>query len=173
MRVPWLATVLLLFRRALASSINITIDDQKGDPTNGQKFIYDPPDAWASDSIDGCDGCLQPNLSTASAETFTGSLFSAHKHHNPSPPTAAVNFTGAEALLDSYIHLSGGSDMSFSIDGILADTFQHTPTGLGGFESRSVFNSQRLSPGEHTLVISNGVVDGPNSLVILDSVVYS
>ncbi|KAJ7202560.1 hypothetical protein GGX14DRAFT_653669 [Mycena pura] len=178
MRQLRLATVLSLFCLAFASNINITIDDQNGDPTNGQKIIYDPPEAWVGNAIGGCDGCLLPNSSTvsASAGTFTGSLFTSKRIH--SPPTAAVNFTGVFVsvvciLSNSLDDPPGESDMIFSIDGILADTFQYTPTGLGDFEPRSVFNSQPLSPGEHTLVISNGVVDGPNSLVILDSIIYS
>ncbi|KAJ7451154.1 hypothetical protein FB451DRAFT_712276 [Mycena latifolia] len=157
----------------------ITIDDQNGDPTNGGIITYNPPGAWMSGAIGGCPGCVGPSPVLAYMNTWHGSLFSMkNRTGNSSPLTASVTFFGTSVsvqciLSNSLTSPPGTSDMSFSIDEVTVGHFNYNPTGAPGFvTNHTVFLSEELPLGTHTLVIKNGQSTA-NSLVILDSISYS
>ena len=85
---------MLFFQLSLALSllgpvyprlVNFTIDDQDGDPTNGQQIRYDPPSAWSAGQL--CTGCsAQPKpQSSAYLGTWMDATF------NPDGPSANIS----------------------------------------------------------------------------------
>ncbi|KAJ6569559.1 hypothetical protein B0H19DRAFT_1257186 [Mycena capillaripes] len=183
MRGPCLAIILSLFQLALASTVNITVDDEFGDP-NGNKIDYQPPKAWVQGAIGGCSDCPLPSIPSTIAynNTFHGSLFNQNNNkaskQNQTPFTATFTFFGTYVSVNCIVSDSlqppvGTSDMTFFIDGVQAETFSHTPTGSSTFQLKTVFVSRPLSLQNHTLIIANGRVGGGNSLAILDSINYS
>ena len=80
-------------------SLNITIDDEEGDPTNQNHFSYYPSFSWQQGG--GCGGCAaQPNASEALSGTWHDSSYYSIGDPGPNPATAgfiskaAVQFTG-------------------------------------------------------------------------------
>lgn len=64
--------------------------------------------------------------------------------------------------------------MSFLIDGELVGTFVKQPPGTQGYDYNvSVYSNTSLTPGNHQITIQNGHANGPKSLIILDSIVYT
>ncbi|KAJ6569569.1 hypothetical protein B0H19DRAFT_1373700 [Mycena capillaripes] len=167
---------------ALASTVNITVDDEFGDP-NGNKIDYQPPNAWVQGAIGGCSDCPLPSIPSTIAfkNTFHGSLLfnntEANKQ-NQTPFTATFIFFGTYVSVNCIVSDSlappvGTSDMTFFIDGTQAGNFSHTPEGSSIFQAQTVFSSGPLSLQNHTLIIANGQVGGGSSLAILDSITYS
>ncbi|KAF7340188.1 hypothetical protein MVEN_01937400 [Mycena venus] len=176
----WLASVLSLFQLTVGVIVNTTVDDQNGGP-DGNKILYLPDTGWLQGGIGNCGSCLPPPVSNfAYMNTFHGSLFNQRNQENTSqsPPTATLVFFGRSVsvnciLSNALSNPAGTSDMTFTIDGIQASTFSHTPAGNSDFQASTVFISEPLQLGNHTLVIQNGRTGGGSSLVLLDSVTYS
>ena len=64
--------------------------------------------------------------------------------------------------------------MTFFIDGEQAGTFELTATGQNDFSYHvSVFASDPLTSGPHTLTVENGHLGGPQSLALLDYFIYT
>lgn len=64
--------------------------------------------------------------------------------------------------------------MSFFIDGQPVGAFFKVPPGVDGYDYNvSVYSNTSLTPGLHTLIIQNGRINGNQSLLLLDSVVYT
>ncbi|KAJ7037471.1 hypothetical protein C8F04DRAFT_1092574 [Mycena alexandri] len=181
MRGLWLATLSLLQlgQYAAAVLVNTTVDDLNPGP-QGNSVVYFPAGAWVSGAVGGCTDCDPLALSgIAYMDTFHGSLFNQkNKANQLTLPTATLTFFGTSVsvnciLSNALSNPPGTSDMTFTIDGVQAGSFTHSPTGAPGFQSSTVFISDPLLPGTHTLVISNGRPGGATSLTILDSVEYS
>lgn len=69
---------------------------------------------------------------------------------------------------------STNSNMTFLIDGKVAGIFSRASSGPAGYEYNvTVFSETSLIPGPHNLTIQNGHVNGPRSLVLLDSILYT
>ncbi|KAJ7674450.1 hypothetical protein B0H17DRAFT_1334889 [Mycena rosella] len=174
--LAWLASVLSLF--LLCSAKTIIIDDQAGDPTNGNTITYTPTNLWISDAIGGCSGCPGPSPDLAYMNTWHGAVFnSQNKNRNAPSLTASVNFYGTSVWVTCIMSNSlttpiGTSNMKFFLDGADVGNFSYNPTGAGGFVPNTiVFTSEALNLTWHTLVIENGV--SSTSLTILDSISYS
>ncbi|KAJ6569572.1 hypothetical protein B0H19DRAFT_699400 [Mycena capillaripes] len=172
-----LAIVLSLFQLTLTSTVNITVDDEFGDP-NGNKIDYQPPNAWLQGAIGGCSNCSAPISSKAYNNTFHGSYFNQNnKANNETPSTATFTFFGTSVSVNCFVSGVPGtpfetSNMTFFIDGAQAGNFLHGPKGIVNFHLKTVFVWKSLSLQNHTLIIANGRVGGGNSLVILDSINY-
>jgi len=64
--------------------------------------------------------------------------------------------------------------MSFFIDGNLVGTFVKPAPGTTGYDyDVTVYYNNSLKPGDHTIRIQNGHVDGIKSLIILDRIIYT
>ncbi|KAJ7037475.1 hypothetical protein C8F04DRAFT_1092591 [Mycena alexandri] len=168
-----------LLQHATAVLVNATVDDLNPGP-QGHSIVYFPAGAWVSGAVGGCTGCVPLALSgIASMNTFHGSLFNEKNKANPlTPPNATLTFFGTSVsvnciLSNALSNPPGTSHMTFTIDGVQAGSFTHSPTGTPGFQPSTVFTSDPLLPETHTLVISNGRPGGATSLTILDSVEYS
>jgi len=79
------------------------------------------------------------------------------------------------ALADSSTGPDGDSDMTFFIDGVIRGTFAQTAPGIPNVYQYSVpvFSITSLSPGQHTLTIQNGHVNGIKALTMLDEIIYT
>ena len=64
--------------------------------------------------------------------------------------------------------------MTFLIDNVLVGTFQQPLTGNPNyFYNVPVYVNESLSPGQHTITIVNGEMNGNGSLTLLDYIVYT
>jgi hypothetical protein len=86
---------LLFIPFALASLVNVTIDDNFGDPQTGTQITYVPSGSW-NDGMQPCSGCItQLDPSQLYNGTLHNSIFDP-KASNTSgqTPTASVTFNG-------------------------------------------------------------------------------
>ncbi|KAJ7754691.1 hypothetical protein DFH07DRAFT_822948 [Mycena maculata] len=163
---------------ALPAMPTIIVDDQSGDPTTKQAVVYSPPGAWTLGGIAGCVNCALPSSNLAYESTFHGSFFNLTSQ-SLVMPTATVNFFGTSVsvvciLADRSTDPSAESNMVFNIDGEQKGAFSYN-TGLGSeFQpNTTVFSSDNLPLGNHTLTIQNGIPGSGPSIVMLDSIIYS
>ncbi|KAF8986043.1 hypothetical protein BDQ17DRAFT_1259854 [Cyathus striatus] len=81
------------------------------------------------------------------------------------------------ALVASFSHPYGYSNMAFYIDDELVGHFEKTPPDNQGDYTYniSVYSNTSLSAGEHTFMLRNGQFGnvGNNSLTLLDYIVYT
>ncbi|KAF8898337.1 hypothetical protein BD779DRAFT_1467 [Infundibulicybe gibba] len=185
MRIPnihHLAWMTLFFTPSLAILVNVTIDDTVPDPLTGNKINYEPSTAW--NSGENCQACTaHPDQSMLSSGTWHDSTFNALPGSNNFPNTtlhASAAFNGTAvyvfcALARTTDGPAGNSDMSFFIDGEFVGTFaKPPPANSSGFDYNVlVYSNTSISPRRHQLTIQNGHVNGPKSLIILDSIVYT
>lgn len=72
------------------------------------------------------------------------------------------------------VNPAGNSDMKFYIDNEVVGTFVRPPPGTSGFEyDVLVYFNASIPHGAHQLMIQNGRINGPKSLVMLDAIIYS
>ncbi|KAJ3849562.1 hypothetical protein EV368DRAFT_47058 [Lentinula lateritia] len=172
-------TLLLLSRHAFCVLNNFTVDDS--DPS----IRYSPAGAWtARNAAQNCTGCTaQPDPDEMLQGTWHDGTFSPSAgsgDHPNTPLFANLTFNGSAvyvfcALAESTTAPDGNSDMTFYIDGQLMGTFAKPAPGFNDiYEYRYlVFSIDTLVPGVHTLVLQNGYMNAPKSLVLLDYIVYS
>lgn len=191
---PWVLTfILILFfiSPALATLVNVTVDDETGDSMTGAKPTYTPAGNWSQGPT--CSGCfVKPEAQLALGGTW---------HDSTTPPNATsytitYKFTG---ILDILMHVmklmrlfSSGTavyaffilanqvpyattytNLSFTLDGDLAGVYSHLPDNTTNYAYNvSGFAKIGLSKSEHTIVISNE--SGTNaSLVLFDYLIYT
>ncbi|KAI1797505.1 hypothetical protein LXA43DRAFT_877148 [Ganoderma leucocontextum] len=165
--------------QASAALINITVDDTFGDPFTGNQILYEPQGAWQLGQ--SCSTCTaHPDKSLAFNGTWHDSTFNdAGLPDADQLPTATFSFVGVAVYVfcivtHSFTSPFGSSDMSFLIDNALVGTFQQPPTGDStSFYNVSVYVNDSLSPGQHTITIVNGEINGNKSLTLLDYIVYT
>ncbi|KAK7468602.1 hypothetical protein VKT23_003106 [Stygiomarasmius scandens] len=160
--------------------VNRTIDDTLPDST-GASITYLPDGAWNDGT--SCRRCTaKPDSGQMSSGTWHDGTFNSKPGSNGFPNqvlNASTIFNGTSvyvfcALSRPKASPSGNSDMTFYIDGQLVGTFSKLAPGGDGFDYNvPVYVNESLSPGFHKLVLQNGHVNGPSSLVILDRMVYS
>ncbi|KAF9072768.1 hypothetical protein BDP27DRAFT_1319963 [Rhodocollybia butyracea] len=148
---------------------NVTIDD--ADPS----IIYLPDGAWNTRNPTApCPGCgTNPNYAMMFDDTFhDGTFFPAANV----PLTASMLFNGTAVYIFCALAQSsnGISDMTFFIDGVNRGTFTRSiAPGIPYQYSIPVFSIASLSPGQHTLTIQNGHVNGTKALTMLDEIIYT
>ncbi|CAK5264983.1 unnamed protein product [Mycena citricolor] len=183
MLIPWLAAVLSLPVSLLVSASTVIVDDELGDVTTGEKIVYAPPAAWISGGIANCGSiCSSVDSSLAALayrNTFHGSLFIPFNQKKTlSPPSATFHFVGVSVkviciLGNTLTDPVGTANMTFSIDGSEVGNFFHQALLDPPFEPNvTVFASGLLDNRNHTLLIQNGLIGGPSSLMVLDSISY-
>ncbi|KAF7340052.1 hypothetical protein MVEN_01923200 [Mycena venus] len=173
--------VFFWFLNSHAILVNVTIDDNTGDPLTGALVSYTPPDAWTIGDSETISQSRSPpgipDLSKVGGRTFHNSTFSPNSGSHPNVPlTASVRFNGSAVYV--YTVLSrfpdGNSDMTFYLDGVVVGNFIQAPVGSAGFDyTVLVYANPSITPGPHTLTIQNGRQNGPESILILDSIVYT
>ncbi|KAJ7456545.1 hypothetical protein FB451DRAFT_1511489 [Mycena latifolia] len=164
-----------------AALVNVTIDDTAGDSLTGALVTYTPSDAWNSQNE--CIDCLvHPDTTKLQNGTWHDSTFSVDGVNNPHrnvPLTASASFNGSAvyvfcALARSSTNPDGNSDMTFYLDGVVVGSFTQFAVGSTGFDYHvPVYINTNVPPGRHTLTIQNGHQNGRQSLLVLDSIVYS
>ncbi|SJL05382.1 uncharacterized protein ARMOST_08749 [Armillaria ostoyae] len=161
---------------ALATLVNVTVDDQNGDPTTRDTISYTPADAWVVNSP--CNNCsTQVDASKAWNETWHVGKFS---NKSTSVLQASYPFSGTAVYVNCILahtaeHPTGRSDMTFFIDGVQVGIYSSEPdTSSPGYDYNvTVFAHERLSSGRHIIQIQSGHIGGSASLILLDSIIYS
>ncbi|KAF9463791.1 hypothetical protein BDZ94DRAFT_589787 [Collybia nuda] len=169
--------VVLISWPALAIQKEFTIDD------SDSSVRYDPPDAWNSNGNCPNGKCYaQPDPSQISMQTWHESTFRVGIGTNAYPNTplsVTVKFQGDSVQVYAVIPQSLGSinlaptaAVAFSVDGQQAINFSR-PSATGYTYNVLVYDSNMIPLGPHELKITNGIVNGMDSLFILDRIVYS
>ena len=77
-------------------------------------------------------------------------------------------------LTHTDAHPDGNFDMRFFLDGELDGQFVEAPTGKATWDYNvPVYHKEGLSNGPHTITLASGVLGGPNTLVLLDYMVFT
>ncbi|KAK0232898.1 hypothetical protein IW262DRAFT_32181 [Armillaria fumosa] len=170
-----LLSLALFFSSTLAALVNVTVDDQNGDPKTQDTVSYTPADAWTVNST--CNNCFAPvDPSKAWDRTWHVGKFS----NESAAVLASYTFSGTAVyvnciLAQSVQHPTGRSDMTFFIDGVQAGTYssEPDPSSPDYVYNMTVFAYENLSSGRHIIQIQNGHIGGSASLILLDSIIYS
>ena len=176
-----LVLFLALFSVPAASSlVNVTVDDQLGDPNTGLFPVYLPvqPPTWhAGSPMENCTGCkIQPytlDLNQIHARTWHDAT------HTPpdTPATITVSFSGSAVYVFNIVpnSLPGTAtftNISFAIDGEHVYSFLHAPDPSSIIlYNYPVYSNTTLQDGLHTLVMSAG--GDTKSLVLFDYLIYT
>ncbi|KAI5117398.1 hypothetical protein M0805_004620 [Coniferiporia weirii] len=174
--------LLLLFRTSLADPVNVTIDDQDGDPTNGQHISYSPPGAWqAGQTCTDCTAKPSP-ASDAYLGTWTDSTFYPAGDTTVSTSgqiiQASASFVGTAVyvvciLTGTSTSPDGNTDLTFKIDNATTSTFQRAPNGNATYLfNQTVFAQTGLPNTLHTITIESGHA-GQKALILLDAIIYT
>ncbi|THU86360.1 hypothetical protein K435DRAFT_683821 [Dendrothele bispora CBS 962.96] len=175
----WLTFYSLL---ATAVLVNKTIDDTYGDG-QGNFIQYLPVGAWNNGPE--CNGCsAKPDdKSKVYSESWHDGDFSTNPDHTFANQilTATAMFNGSAIYVFCVLAktipsiLDGDSDMTFYIDGVQVGTFvqsgDDTPTSYQ--YQVPVYQNEALTPGLHNFTLANGHINGTESLVLLDRIVYT
>ncbi|KAE9397685.1 hypothetical protein BT96DRAFT_67552 [Gymnopus androsaceus JB14] len=131
--------------RVATTLVNITVDDQLGDPRTHSQILYSPTDAWSI--APNCSHCPYfSSLSVANAynqtwhESFFSSNVSSGAVRSGAPRSASFKFSEMRSIWNGSGLLSSNPDR----------------------------HSKQLA-----LLIQSGQLEGPDSIIILDSIVYS
>lgn len=105
-----LCVLSILVGRSSARQFNITIDDQQGDPSNGNHISYTPSDAWnVGQTCTACTAKVTPQ-SDAYLGTWMDATFNPTGNAtNNAPgqiPQASVSFTGKVVSVYRFVRLS-------------------------------------------------------------------
>ncbi|KAJ3747281.1 hypothetical protein DFH05DRAFT_1392074 [Lentinula detonsa] len=160
--------------------INVTVDD------NDHSILYSPAGAWnARSAALSCSACTaQPDPTKMVSGTWHDStvrIYLRRRYHLLIFCSQFYPIDGGSAvyvfcaLAESVKSPDGNSDMAFYVDGQLMGSFVKPALGINNtYEYQfPVFSANSLAPGEHTLVLQNGHVNGTQSLVLLDYIVYT
>ncbi|PAV23423.1 hypothetical protein PNOK_0049100 [Pyrrhoderma noxium] len=177
-----LCIIPLFITHALAALVNVTIDDQFGDPSTGQHIAYSPEDAWQVGQT--CQACTAKPTPAEDAYLGTWSDASFNPSGNATNDVpgqvikASVSFTGVAVyvnviLTGSETSPDGNSDFTFLVDNATAGAFEKSPDGDKTYHfNQTIFSMSGLSNTSHTLSIEVGH-SGNKSLVLLDSIIYT
>ncbi|KAK0478159.1 hypothetical protein IW261DRAFT_1565144 [Armillaria novae-zelandiae] len=171
-----LLSLALFFSSTLAVLVNVTVDDQNGDPETEDTVSYIPADVWAVSS--SCDNCFpQVDLSKAWDNTWHVGKFI---NGSAAVPLASYTFSGTAVYVNCILvpgakHPAGRSDMTFFIDGVQAGTYssEPDPSSPDSVYNVTVFAHENLPSSRHIIQIQSGHIGGSASLILLDSIIYS
>ncbi|KIK54604.1 hypothetical protein GYMLUDRAFT_76944 [Collybiopsis luxurians FD-317 M1] len=169
--------VYLQCQRVASTLINITVDDELGDPDSHSHITYNPPEAWKIGLP--CSQCLDgfppPSPSPAYSQTWHYSQYS-NKSQGSYPPNASFTFFGSAVYVNCTIpsyFASTPPQMSFLING--SEVGQYTPDqDIDSNDWRYnvvVYNDILLPMAEHSLTIQINEQGGVP--ILLDSITCS
>jgi hypothetical protein len=76
-------------------------------------------------------------------------------------------------IADSFSSPDGNTDMVFYIDNDMVGSYARVPQGTGTYlYNVTVYANSSMPAGMHTLVVQAGHVNGNQSLILIDSVIY-
>ncbi|KIP04303.1 hypothetical protein PHLGIDRAFT_493838 [Phlebiopsis gigantea 11061_1 CR5-6] len=166
------------FTMVLATNFspNITINDGDG------SIIYSPGDNW--DSTSRCIQCLNGSDAETAVDTskILDGKFNAAFYNGSGPPqTATFAFNAhSSGRLGSALYVYGvlytglNASYHFSLDGQPAGTFVRSGNSSNEFlYNQTLYSNSSLSEGTHKFMLQNGWAGNGNSLVLLDSFVYT
>ncbi|KAF9068527.1 hypothetical protein BDP27DRAFT_1527923 [Rhodocollybia butyracea] len=159
---------------AITTFVNITVDDQFGDPSTHSQISYMPPDAWSI--APNCSHCPD-NLSLFPAKAYNRTW-----HDGAVRPgtvrSASLQFYGKlhvfDVILHSHPHFRKCS-MIFFIDGVRMGSYS---SELNSAQDQwmydvVVFQNTSLAMTKHQLLIQSGQENGPDTIILLDYIMYS
>ncbi|EJD35777.1 hypothetical protein AURDEDRAFT_175174 [Auricularia subglabra TFB-10046 SS5] len=173
------AVLPLLLTFVSARIVNVTIDDTLGDDLTGQKPFYSA--GWTPRSVAGppCPDCKanpDPTL------VLDGTWHDRSVDVTYGPATVSLNFEGTKIyafciLFNDIGTRSDRTRLSFYLDGALNSTqdFLHMPNPAEDhyLYNRLVYESEPLTAGNHSLVISNWADSKTGSLILFDYALYT
>lgn len=181
----------LLAPSSLATSVNVTIDDQTGDAITGLLPTYNPSIAWNQGA--GCDFCsAKPNTSDAFNGTWHDATYSPGVYPEQFDVTLQFNGTSPSMWIHSLVsRLLEGScfvgtaiwmfnildqrtltALNFTLDGEDAGSFVWDNASSFQFlYNQAVFGREGLQFGPHTLVAA--VTTNNSSLILFDYAIYT
>ncbi|KAK7457019.1 hypothetical protein VKT23_010322 [Stygiomarasmius scandens] len=178
----WLIIVFSVSFTARAVLVNRTIDDTYGDG-NGNFVRYLPEGVW---NVGGqCEKCsAKPDPDQLFSKSWHDGDFVSFPGRNNFTNqvlSASVTFNGSAVYVYCVLArnassppLNGNSDMSFYIDDVLVGTLVKYADSSDPYEYQvPVYVNESLPPGSHNFTLVNGHVNGTESLVLLDRIVYS
>ena len=166
-----LLTHLVLVIPTIASLVNRTIDDEFGDSVTGAVPTY-APQGWLQGQ--NCTGCSFNSRNVDITQVFNGSWHSAMHIPGNTNFNITASFSGIAVYVFNLIALQAPTNLTFYLDGEVADTFFHPiqPDGAMGVQYRvPVFSKTGLSNGPHTLEIVSGGTT--HSLTLFDYIEYT
>ncbi|KAF9457474.1 hypothetical protein BDZ94DRAFT_1273082 [Collybia nuda] len=172
----------LILPASLATLVNVTVDDELGDDVTGGLITYLPKDAWNSGPT--CKRCMTNlDLNQVRNGTWHEGAFGRKRESEDVniPLIASFSFYGTAVyvycvLANTQHYPNGNSDLTFFIDHQETGSYTRAPPkdAIEPFEYNVlVFAVDSLLQENHTLTITNGRTDSPESLLILDYIVYS
>ncbi|KAI0751143.1 hypothetical protein C8Q80DRAFT_555087 [Daedaleopsis nitida] len=178
-RASRLLAVCCLVGLAHAGAVNHTIDDAKGDSVTGALPTYSPADIWNSGP-----GCLTPPCGVNKTNVDVSQVFDGTWHDTTYQPrlhlngvSIEVSFTGTAVYVYNLVANSipptiTFTNLSFLIDGEVANSFIHAPESSSTVQTKVlVFSQASLSNAAHTLVIRAAGLDP--SLILFDYIEYT
>ncbi|KAF5392016.1 hypothetical protein D9757_003345 [Collybiopsis confluens] len=123
--------------------LNITVDDQLGDPHTHSQILYSPPEAWSS--APACDQCPPHNSSLLSSEAY--------------------GQTWHQSVTNQMLFTVDGTEL-----GSYSDS---APVQVGWRYNTMVYRNNSMPMAEHELTIQTGQEGGPDAIILLDSILYT
>ncbi|KAJ3721397.1 hypothetical protein DFJ43DRAFT_1158590 [Lentinula guzmanii] len=183
--------------------VNVTVDDQFGDPYTYSQITYTPTEAWSTAL--NCSHCPDPSVSSAKVrnQTWHESYFSSDSNSGAvrpdTPRYASIQFTGEWLALTAADGIRSNEDlalgnavyvtciippsindvtnrMKFFVDGILVGSYplMSTSSELAEWQyGVVVYQNTSMSLENHQLLIQSGEEGGPDAIILLDSIMYS
>lgn len=178
-KIYW--TLLILFLASygvLASSVNRTIDDVKGDNFSGLLPSYSPSPDINWNVGPQCSDChIQLNAS----QTFDGTWHDATSGRDSRSVT--LFFTGTAIYVYGVIAntvtipgqvTSTTTNLTFRLDGEFVGSFIHQPTASMDFEYNVLFYTNDSIPnGQHVLVFESTSLEQEHFLILFDYAIYT
>ncbi|KAJ3796455.1 hypothetical protein GGU11DRAFT_141133 [Lentinula aff. detonsa] len=185
--VTFLFIFIFYYRQCSASTattlVNVTVDDQFGDPYTYSQITYTPTEAW--NTALNCSHCPDPSVSSAKVrnQTWHESYFSSDSSSGAvrpdTPRYASIHFTGNAVYVTCIIPPSINdvtNRMKFFVDGIVVGSYplMSTSSELAEWQyGVVVYQNTSMSMENHQLLIQSGEEGGPDAIILLDSIMYS
>ncbi|KAJ3994086.1 hypothetical protein F5050DRAFT_578611 [Lentinula boryana] len=185
--VTFLFISIFYYRQCSASTatmlVNVTVDDQFGDPYTYSQITYTPTEAW--NTALNCSHCPDPSVSSAKVrnQTWHESYFSSDSNSGAvrpdTPRYASTHFTGNAVYVTCIIPPSINditNRMKFFVDGIEVGSYplMSTSSELAEWQyGVVVYQNTSMSMANHQLLIQSGEEGGPDAIILLDSIMYS
>ncbi|KAJ4468002.1 hypothetical protein C8J55DRAFT_208725 [Lentinula edodes] len=161
--------------------VNVTVDDQFGDPYTHSQILYTPTEAWSI--APDCDYCPDHSaLSTNKAynRTWHESYFSSSLDSGALRPGtsryASFQFMGTAVYVICIVPPSTNitTQMNFFIDGDAVGSYPPMSATVDGWQyDVVVYRNTSLSTAGHQLLIQSGEEDGEDAIILLDSIIYT
>ena len=154
--------------------MNVTVDDQFGDPTTGSSPKYSTP--WVVGSpTENCPNCRFNSSNLDLTQIYRQTWHDTTHFPSETPATITVHFTGSAVYVFNLLPntVPGAvtfANIYFSIDGEDVGTFTRSPDSSSTIlYNQLVFHNTALHYGSHTLVMT----PGSNLLTLFDYLVYT